>query len=120
MSHVDEWFHDQLIRLQAAQPPSTLASRAAARAILQADKAVRAVWLRRREMVVASVSLLAIMGLLAAEAIRGPVRADQPFGLSAPQAVFRAGAVPSINGHAPIAPMQDHNTVTMPGAGSRR
>lgn len=104
MAHADEWFHEQLTRLR---PPPTRA-RAAPPTPPRSG----------RTTVLASVALLAVIGLFVMEAMGGPLRADQPFGFSAPPAVSRASSMPSVNGHGPAAPVEDRNKIVLSGTGS--
>ena len=101
MAPADEWFHEQLVRLR----PSPIRARVPAPAPS----------MRGRATVLGSAALLALMGMFVMEAMGGPMRADQPFGLSAPPAVVRASTMPSVNGRGPAAQVSDRNKVTMSG-----
>lgn len=104
MAHADEWFHDQLTRLQAPKTRACVAPPARLRS--------------GRTTILASAALLVVMGLFVMEAMGGPLRADQPFGLSAPPAVHGANSMPSVNGRGPAAPVEDRNRIVLSGPGS--
>ena len=101
MAAADEWFHEQLVRLR---PPP-----------IRASVPAPAPSIRGRATILGSTALLALVGLFAMEAMGGPIRADQPFGLSAPPAMVRASTLPSVNGRGPAAPVSDRNKVAMSG-----